>query len=197
MATARQQQTMTEAEYLAFENDNDHEQRHEFVDGHLVAMVGAARPHVLIVASLMRHLGNALAGTRCAPMSNDFKVRSPRGNYRYPDIVVECAPSGGDRYHSEEPVLIVEVLSESTRKADERDKPLEYFNIPSLREYVLIEQDFVKVQVLRRDENWRADTYFLGDVIRFDSIDCDLPVEAVYERVETDELAEWRARDDD
>ena len=92
-------------------------------------------------------------------------------------------------------MLIVDVLSESTRQIDERDKPLEYFNIPSLREYVLIEQDFVKVQVLRREQNWRADTYFLGDDIRFDSIDLDLPVEDVYERVETAVLTEWRSRE--
>lgn len=194
METARQHRKMTEAEYLAFENDSDREQRCEFVDGRLVAMVGAARPHVLIVANLMRHLGNALAGTPCAPMSNDFKVRSPRGTYRYPDIVIECGGDGGDTYYSEDPVLIVEVISESTRRIDERDKPLEYFNIPSLKEYVLIEQDFVKVQVLRREQNWRADTYFLGDTIRFDSIDLDLPVENVYERVQTAELAAWRAR---
>jgi len=193
MATApKQPERISEADYLDFENDN--EQRHEFVDGQIVAMVGAARPHIYIVGNLMRDFGVHLRGTGCIPMSNDIKVRSPRGNYRYPDIVVECTREKGGKHHTEEPVMIIEVLSESTRKTDERDKPLEYFNIPSLKEYVLIEQDFVKVQVLRRNANWRADTYFLGDAIRFDCIDFSLPVEDVYERVETDELRAWRTR---
>ena len=186
---------MTEAEYLEWEARQD--TRHEFVDGEVFAMVGVSRPHVYIVANLMRDLGVHLRGTPCSPMATDFKVRSPRGNYRYPDVFVECERKGGGTYHSEEPVLLIEVLSDSTRKIDERDKPLEYFNIPTLQEYVLIEQDFVKVQVLRRSQHWRADTYFLGDSIRFDSIDLDLPVEDVYERVETGELREWRERDAD
>ena len=195
MATAPKRGTMTESEYLEWEARQD--TKHEFVDGEVFAMSGASSEHDLIAANLIRHFGNHLSGTRCVVRTSDMKLRSPRGNYRYLDMSVECDIAGRDRntHFVDEPVLVIETLSESTRKTDERDKPLEYFNIPSLQEYVLIEQDFVKVQVLRREQNWRADTYFLGDDIRLDSIDLDLPVEDVYERVETAELTEWRSRD--
>jgi hypothetical protein len=67
------------------------------------------------------------------------------------------------------PIIIVEVLSSGTRKYDMTAKKIAYLNIPSLQEYLLIEQDRCEVEVFRRIENWASTYYVLGDVINFDS----------------------------
>jgi len=64
-------------------------------------------------------------------------------------------------------------------------------NIPSLQEYVLIEQDFVDVQVFRRNEGWIPSHYFLGDEVTFESIGLTLPVEDIYHRVQNDDMLEF------
>lgn len=83
------------------------------------------------------------------------------------------------------------MISRSTRKIDERDKLLEYINIDSLEEYVVIEQDVVDVTVYRKNDDWRSTHYFLGDDIHFESINFDLSVEAIYERVQNEDVLEY------
>jgi Uma2 family endonuclease len=83
------------------------------------------------------------------------------------------------------------VLSKATRKTDETVKLLSYINILSLQEYVLIEQDFVDIQVLRRREAWLPRHYFLGDEMTFESINLTLPVEEIYSRVQNEDMLEF------
>ena len=78
---------------------------------------------------------------------------------------------------------MVEVLSQSTCRTDEVLKRMVYQNLPSLQELVLIEQDFVDVEICRRRDGWVSRHYFLGDELTLESIDLTLPVETVYERV--------------
>ena len=66
-----------------------------------------------------------------------------------------------------------------------------YLNIPSLQEYVLIEQDFVDIEVVRRTENWQSKHYFLGDEISFESIDLTLAVEEIYQRVHNEDVLDF------
>jgi hypothetical protein len=68
---------------------------------------------------------------------------------------------------------------------------MSYFNIPSLEEYVLIEQDICQVQVYRRTLNWLPSSYFLGDEISFESIDTTLSVEDIYYHVDNDEMVKF------
>ncbi len=63
-------------------------------------------------------------------------------------------------YYTETSIIIVEVLSKPTRKTDETIKRIAYLNIPSLQEYVLIEQDFVDIEVVRRSEGWQSNIIF-------------------------------------
>jgi Uma2 family endonuclease len=93
---------------------------------------------------------------------------------------------------SENPVLIVEVLSKSTRKTDTAVKLLRYINLPSLQEYVLIEPDFVSVQMLRRYRHWLPEYYFLDDSVVFESIGLTLTVEEIYDRVDNADMNEFR-----
>ncbi|MGD7035674.1 Uma2 family endonuclease [Methylotuvimicrobium buryatense] len=81
-------------------------------------------------------------------------------NFFYPDVSVDCDFDESQPYYVQSPIIIVEVLSKATRKMDETVKLLSYINIPSLQEYVLIEQDFVDIQVIRRNESWLPRHYF-------------------------------------
>ncbi|WP_026602593.1 hypothetical protein [Methylomonas sp. 11b] len=84
------------------------------------------------------------------------------------------------------------MLSRSTRKTDTTTKLLRYINLPSLQEYVLIEQDIVPVQVLHRNKRWLSEYYFLGDAVSIESIGLTLNVEDIYDRVDNRDMNEFR-----
>jgi Uma2 family endonuclease len=111
--------------------------------------------------------------------------------YYYPDAMVVCTEvKGGDTFTTS-PRIIVEVLSKSTRKMDHTVKREAYLQIPSLEEYILIEQDFVHVEVARRSDGWKSTHYFLGDDVPFTAIDLTLSVEEIYERVDNEDMTAW------
>lgn len=176
---------MSVEDYLAAELLSDI--KHEYDDGELVAMSGASKNHERIKMNLPRLLGNHLQGKSCEPFSSDVKVKI--GQYLfYPDAMVVCDDTSAHDYYAETPVLVVEVLSKSTRRRDETIKRRLYQTIPSLLEYVLIEQDIVDVEVCRRSEGWVSNHYFLGDQARFESVDLTLDVAEIYQRVDNDDM---------
>ena len=89
---------------------------------------------------------------------------------------------------------MVEVLSNTTRKFDKDLKRTCYQTIPSLEEYVLIEQDHVDIEISRKSQDWRSSYYFLGDDVTFESIGLTLPVLEIYQRVENQELRDFFAK---
>lgn len=180
---------LTEAEYLASEPDS--EIKREYIDGQVYAMAGAGYNHNCIAANILGEFRNHLKGTPCATFMADIKVRLGR-DYVYPDVLVDCSKMAGDDLFSSAPVIIVEVLSRSTRKTDTTTKLIRYINLPSLQEYVLIEPDIVSVQVLRRANHWLSEYYFLGDDVTFTSIGLTLKVEDIYDRVDNRDINEYR-----
>jgi Uma2 family endonuclease len=177
-------------EYLTGELSSDI--KHELIDGTVYAMAGASANHERISVNVLRKLGNYLENKPCEPFGSDMKLRI-NANFFYPDVMVDCHFDNSEPYFTQTPLIIVEVLSKSTRKKDTTFKFISYINIPSLQEYVLIEQDFVDVQVFRRSENWLARHYFLGDDITFESIGLTLSVEDIYHRVQNDDMLEFLA----
>ena len=166
--------------------------KHEFVDGQIFAMGGASNNHGRITGNVSGEFRTHLKGKSCEPFASDMKVKTSTGSFRYPDVVVVCDNDFIENgYATQNPVIIVEVLSRSTRKIDERDKLIEYINIPSLVEYVIIEQDIVDVTVYRKSDDFRSTHYFLGDDIHFESIDCTLSVEEIYSRVDNQDVNEF------
>jgi Uma2 family endonuclease len=105
--------------------------------------------------------------------------------------VVVCCNQDGESDFTESPRIIVEVLSNSTRKFDKDLKRKIYQSIPTLEEYVLIEQDHVEIEIGRKSEDWHSSYYFLGDDVTFESIGLTLPVLEVYARVENQELRDF------
>lgn len=180
---------VSEQDYLAGEEDAT--VRHEYIDGQVYAMAGAGYNHNCIAGNVFGDFRAHLKGKPCAPFMADMKVRLGK-DYVYPDVLVDCGKMSGNDTFSDTPLLIVEVLSRSTRKIDMTVKLLRYINLPSLREYAMIETDFVSVQVLRRDNQWLSQYYFLGDEVVFESIDLTMSVEAIYDRVDNDDMNEFR-----
>lgn len=175
-------------DYLAAELLSD--TKHEYDDGEIVAMSGASKNHERIKQSLSRVLGNHLRGKSCEPFASDVKLKI--GNFLfYPDVMVVCEDTSTHDYYAETPVLVIEVLSKSTRRRDETLKRRLYQTIPSLQEYVLIEQDIVDVEVCRRSEGWVSNHYFLGDEVPLLSVDLTVSVAEIYERVENEDLHQY------
>ena len=132
-----------------------------------------------------------LKGSNCESFGTDLKIKTPSGSFRYPDCMVVCSDDSENEYYTTLPKIIVEVLSRSTRKVDETAKLIEYINIPTLEEYVIIEQYVVDVTVYRKSDDWRSAHYFLGDEIHFESIDLALSVEDIYDRVQNEDVIEF------
>jgi Uma2 family endonuclease len=185
MALQYAEHSISISEYL--EGERFSEVKHEYIDGEVYAMGGASRIHNIISSNTARILGNHLDDTPCTTFSSDMKVKA-NNCFFYPDVMVVCDDDKGDEYFTEAPVIIVEVLSKSTRRLDKATKMAIYKTIPSLQEYVLIEQDVVDVEVCRRSAGWVSEHYFLGDDITFESIDITLSCAAIYHRVNNEDM---------
>jgi Uma2 family endonuclease len=162
--------------------------RHEYVGGRVFAMAGASADHNRIAGNVFRALGNHLEGHPCEAFSNDMKIRTHREVFYYPDVMVCCDPADNARYYRERPRYVFEVLSEETRRTDEREKSLAYFHTPSVEAYILIEQAEMQVTIFRRNGEtwWEAETLTQpSDVVRLDALGFEVSLERVYRRTET------------
>ncbi len=188
MATALKGKLISVEDYLTDELARDI--KHELVDGAIYAMAGASANHERISGNIAAEFRSHLKNSPCEPFTSDMKVKVG-SRFFYPDVLVDCSFDESQPYYTESPIIIVEVLSKSTRRMDETTKLMSYINIPGLQEYVLIEQDFVDIEVVRRSEGWQARHYFLGDQVNFDSINLTLPVEEIYARVKNEDMLEF------
>lgn len=175
-------------EYLLAEDKS--EIRHEYLGGKTFAMAGASEEHNLIVGNIYTLLRPHLRGTTCRPFVSDMKVKVETEKidiFYYPDILVTCDPQDNDRYVKTRPNLIVEVLSDSTKTTDRREKLVNYQNLESLQEYVLVSQDEIKVEVYRQDaqRNWSVQTLGKGDDLKLNSVGLTLTMTDIYEDVFT------------
>lgn len=190
MPVAKQQHLITAEEYLAGERIS--EVKHELIGGQVYAMAGASINHQRICGNIAREFGNHLKGSSCEALSSDTLVNVGEAFF-YPDVMVVCDFDQSEPYYTQSPVILVEVLSKSTRRKDLTTKRLAYINIPTLKEYVLIEQDFVNIEVLRKSSDWQGRHYVLGDQVHFESIDLTLSVAEIYERVQNEDMTAFLA----
>lgn len=179
--------TVSEEEYLAGEPSA--EVKREYLGGYVHAMAGASDAHNVIAMNLYRELGSKLRGKTCQPFGSDMKLRLRQsGNtyFYYPDAMVVCDPTDGESGWRERPSLVFEIVSESTRGVDEREKRLAYACLPALEAYVRIEQDRAAVTVdWRTDSGWVAEIFEgRDDVIRFKRTGFTLALGDLYERLE-------------
>ena len=187
MTAAEKLGLISEADYLAGELTSS--VKHEYMGGVVHAMAGAGNQHNDIVVNITSALHSRLRGRTCRPCNSDSKVRirlPTQIRYYYPDASVVCRPNPPEDSFHDEPVVIVEVLSPSTRRVDMTEKQEAYFAIPSLLVYLLVEQDSALVTLYRRTLcGFVAEVFSgLGAILPLPEIGIDLPLIDVYERVE-------------
>lgn len=148
------------ADYLAGEEVA--EIKHEYVAGRVYAMTGTSIRHNRICGNLFAMLHGTLAGGPCEVFIADVKVHCFLGHndlFYYPDLMVCCDPRDTATHYREHPCLLVEVLSESTRGNDLREKLIAYSRIDALQAYLVLEQDHPEAVLFRRETDWLAEHY--------------------------------------
>jgi Uma2 family endonuclease len=183
------QTKLTPEEYLTLERNS--EERHEYFGGEIFAMSGAKRNHNKITTNLSGLVWQHLKGKNCENYSSDMRVFVPEtGLYTYPDLIVVC---GEPKFQDEvfdtllNPVLLIEVLSDSTEGYDRGKKFQHYRSIESLQEYVLVAQDEARIEKYVKSGAgfWvLSDAVGLDAEIKFDSIDCIIALREVYDKVD-------------
>ncbi|MCK5538105.1 MAG: Uma2 family endonuclease [Bacteroidales bacterium] len=176
---------ISEEEYLSGELLSDI--KHEYINGQAYAMAGASTNHNRVMTNLVSELRLRLKNSSCEPFSSDMKVKIT-DDYFYPDAMVVCDHIANDNGITDAPLIIVEVLSKSTRQIDQTLKRNAYQSLESLQEYVVIEQDFCEVEVFRKTDDWKSTFYFLGDEISFASINTVITVEDIYYHVKNEDM---------
>jgi Uma2 family endonuclease len=177
----------TPEQYLEIDRKADH--RSEYVNGEILAMAGASREHNLIVTNLVRELSLSLRGRPCETYSNDMRVEVSSTRYAYPDVVVACGQpefKEGQLDTLKNPTVVLEVLSPTTAADDRSWKFAHYRRLETLTDYVMLSQfqPFIE-HYMRRDNQWMlTEVVGIEAVLRLPSIGCDLPLSAIYERVE-------------
>jgi len=173
---------LTSDDFLAWEGQQ--EERHEFIAGEVHAMTGASFAHKSIVLNLFRILDAALDPEDCVVLDETVQFRFA-GELFYPDIMVTCEEYQPGREWFESPVLLAEVLSQSTQRRDRSLKLSRYQRVPSLRTFLLVAQDRPWVQVMRRvGDSWSATVHeSLDEVIEVAHPACRIAVRDIYRRV--------------
>ncbi|HLM02157.1 MAG TPA: Uma2 family endonuclease, partial [Pyrinomonadaceae bacterium] len=149
---------------------------------------GTSDKHNRIAGNIYVSLSNHLRDSYCEPFFGDIKVRASQNVYYYPDVLVTCEENPENPYFRNQPILIVEVLSPSTKEIDRREKLLFYQQMPSVQEYVIVEQEKISVEIHRRQPDGRWITYFYNDSdldeqIELQAVGLKLNLEGIYRRV--------------
>ncbi|MBD2484266.1 Uma2 family endonuclease [Planktothrix sp. FACHB-1365] len=159
--------------------------RHEYVGGYVFAMAGASEEHNIIAGNILALLRPHLRGSSCRVFVSDMKVKVQDDIFYYPDLLVTCNPQDNHRYFKTQPSLIIEVLSESTETTDRREKLMNYQTLDSLKEYVLVSQNQMQVEVYRQDDqgNWTIQILGQKDDLILESVGLTLTMAQIYEDV--------------
>ena len=185
MTSAKKKVKYTYEEYLTLEEQAEY--KSEYYQGEIFAMSGGTPEHSLINSNVNRELGNSLKGSDCFVYDSNLKVRVEAADLgAYPDVLVICGPR--EQYKDRKdivtnPTLVVEVLSDSTAAYDRGLKFQNYGLLPSLKEYMLVEQDFPLVEVFRRGENslWVLQRYRgLSAEVEIQSLKVSIPASEIY-----------------
>jgi Uma2 family endonuclease len=178
-------QRLTPREYLEIERRAA--TKSEYFDGRMWAMAGAKWDHNVIVGNVTAELRQALRGRPCQVAPNDTRITvSDTGLYTYPDIVVVCGEvrfEDGRQDTILNPILLVEVLFESTEEYDRDTKFEHYRRLESLRDYVMVSSERVRVECYSRqaDGTWRyAEATHLEGTIEFPSLESRFDLAEIY-----------------
>ncbi|MBX3232150.1 MAG: Uma2 family endonuclease [Labilithrix sp.] len=173
------------AEYARREGTS--ETKHEFFDGEIFAMSGGSIAHGRLGTRVRDAIkGSLSSGRDCVVEGPDIRVRTPSGKGTYPDGFVVCGKLETDAEDPESvtnPILLVEVLSESTEAYDRGKKFDHYRSLTSLKEYVLVshQDPLIESHVRNPDGTWTTTYAARGETLVLRSVDARLEVDSIYE----------------
>lgn len=175
-------------EYLRFERGA--KEKHEYFEGQIIAMAGASLAHNRMVANLVKKIGSFLEDKSCEILPSDIRISVPSfESYMYPDATIVCGkPEMEDEKFDtlKNPSVLFEVLSPSTEDHDRGKKFFFYRQIPTLKEYVLINTTKYFVEISRRqeDNSWMFEEISNPDsYLNINTIDFRIPLEELYKNV--------------
>ena len=178
------QQKMTLDEFLAWEDQQP--ERHEFHNGEVFAMVGGRRIHECVIGNLAYRLRSHLEGSACQVFVAGMKLQLADNTVLYPDVMVTCdrADLRAD-LALRSPTLVIEVLSPSTQGYDRSQKFALYRRLASLKEYILIDPETLRVEGFRRepDDRWMLVDFSQDEVMDCASVGCAVPLAQVFEGI--------------
>ena len=165
-------------------------EKHEYYRGEVFAMAGAKVPHNKISKNLLGTLFGKLKGKKCQPYGSDLRIHIPANTlFTYPDISIICGDIitlNDDEYNALNPSVIIEVLSKSTKNYDRGEKFKLYRDVPTLKEYILVDSESIHVEIFRLNENnhWELEEYKdSNESIHIKVINESLPIAEIYDNV--------------
>lgn len=190
LAKQKTETLFTAEEYLNFEREST--SRHEFLDGKIYAMAGESLSHSRVCVNLGGEVRNKLKGKSCEALSPNMKVRTSTASlFAYPDLTIVC---GEPQFHDTKkdvltnPKVIFEVLSPSTAEYDRSKKFLRYrMGNETLTDYILVSPEYCFVEHFQKqpDGKWLYQSLSeITDILRIETIDCELSLQEIYDRVE-------------
>ncbi len=176
-------------EYLEFENHSP--EKHEYYQGEMFAMAGAKVVHNLIAVNFLSLLKQKLKGKSCQPFNSDQRIHIPQNSlFTYPDISIICGEImtlDQDEYNVLNPSVIVEILSPSTKSYDKGEKFTLYRDIASLKEYLLVDSERIRIEIFRLNEknHWELEEYkTMSEILEIKAVSLSIPLDEIYEGVE-------------
>ena len=184
----------TPEEYLALEETS--EDKNEYRQGEIIPMVGATTNHNQIAGNFYRRFPLTINNQDYYTYMETVRLwLSDYSIYTYPDVmVIKGQPlyQGNSQSNVINPLIIIEVLSNSTQAYDRGDKFKFYRSLPTFQEYILIEQSSYSVEryYKQKDDQWLID-FVTGEnaVLQLVSVDWQISLQDLYQRVNFD-LAE-------
>jgi Uma2 family endonuclease len=175
----------TAEEYLQFEKQSG--EKHEFYHGEIFAMAGAGPRHNKIFSSLFLSIGLRLKGKPCQPYGSDLRIYIPENSlYTYPDISIICGdiiPSEEDPDTAVRPSVLIEILSPGTADYDRGGKFKLYRDIPTLKEYILVDSEAINVEMfcLNTHGHWELEEYrTVQEMLSVASLGITIPLAEIY-----------------
>jgi Uma2 family endonuclease len=174
------------AEYLHFEKQS--QEKHEFFQGEIFAMSGASNRHNLIFSNLFTGIGIQLKGKPCKPFGSDMRIYVAENTlFTYPDISIICneivsAPMDEDT--ATQPTVLIEILSPSTRNYDSGGKFKLYRDIPTLKEYIMVDSEAIGIEAFRLNQrgHWELEEYkLLSEIFTIPTLAVSLPMVEIYD----------------
>jgi Uma2 family endonuclease len=186
-AVAYEKQKFTIEEYLQMERASD--VKHEYYQGEIFAMAGASNRHITISSNLIAELHQRLKTSPCFPYGSDMRIHIPENTlFTYPDISIICGEINTfdkDKDTALQPIILIEILSKTTRDYDRGGKFKLYRDIPTLKEYMLVDSENICVEIFRINEHnhWELEEYKnLQEIVTLPAIGVSVSMEDIYAR---------------